>query len=173
MASLRPQRALPHRFGPALPTTTLSPTRRHFKTPPRCERCCASSSFFWSCSAQKGTKEQWADPVTGSSKIVACGVKNRDTKSQLISLCSHHDPTRIQIDLIELCSVNLKVQNFLFVTINQYIVSGLINRLRSNAQRLFNGIGKRSSYRHSCREFHLVSVPLAFTRSSPLLVLKR
>ena len=30
--------------------------------------------------------EQCAEPVTGSSKIAACGVKNLDTKSQLSPL---------------------------------------------------------------------------------------
>ena len=50
--------------------------------PPLSEICIAFSSFLESLNDQNGINEQCAEPVTGSSKIDACGVKNLDTKSQ-------------------------------------------------------------------------------------------
>ena len=38
-------------------------------------------SFLLSFLDQYGINEQWDEPVTGSSKIVAWGVKNLETKS--------------------------------------------------------------------------------------------
>ena len=45
------------------------------------DNCNASIFFFLRKEDQKGIKEQWAEPVTGSSSKVALGVKNLDTKS--------------------------------------------------------------------------------------------
>ena len=64
--------------------------------PPRIIRSCLSSQYsfpplseyWWAINlfldkigAQLGINEQWADPVTGSSNMEACGVKNRESKS--------------------------------------------------------------------------------------------
>ena len=62
---------------------TLSFLSLHFKNPILSEICIASMSFFPSLLDQNGINEQCADPVTGSSKIDACGVKNLETKSLL------------------------------------------------------------------------------------------
>ena len=57
-----------------------------FSIPFLLESCIAESSFLSSFFAQKGIKEQCAEPVTGSSRIEAWGVKKRETKSQLVPL---------------------------------------------------------------------------------------
>ena len=64
--------------------STRSPRSSHPIFPPLSDNCNACISFFPSRFDQKGIKEQCADPVTGSSKMVACGVKNLDTKSELV-----------------------------------------------------------------------------------------
>ena len=54
---------------------------KHFKLPPLLEICLAVSSFFPNLLDQNGTKEQCAEPVTGSSRIDAYGKKTLETKS--------------------------------------------------------------------------------------------
>ena len=68
------------------PIITLSDMSLHSNLPPLLEICNASKSFFKSLDDQNGIKVQWAEPVTGSSKIVACGVKNLETKSTELPL---------------------------------------------------------------------------------------
>src|SRR6476646_10039359 len=60
---------------------TRSPFTRTFRTPPRAESCRARRSSLRSRPLQKGPRQQWAEPVTGSSLIPNAGAKKRDTKS--------------------------------------------------------------------------------------------
>ena len=55
---------------------TLSFLFRHCNSPTLSEICIALSFSFPSLNDQNGISEQCAEPVTGSSKIDACGVKN-------------------------------------------------------------------------------------------------
>ena len=50
--------------------------------PPLLEICFPINFFFDSFSDQNTPREQWEDPVAGSSSIPIEGAKNRETKSQ-------------------------------------------------------------------------------------------
>ena len=65
---------------------TLSPLSLQLNLPILSEICIAESSFLLSLFAQNGIREQCAEPVTGSSKIEACVVKKRETKSHSFPL---------------------------------------------------------------------------------------
>ena len=64
-------------------TCTRSPWSSHQSSPPRAEHWRACRVDLLSRLAQYGMRVQCADPVTGSSNIVAWGVKKRETKSCL------------------------------------------------------------------------------------------
>ena len=71
---------------------TLSEFSLQYNFPPLSEICKAFNSFFKSLDDQKGIRVQCAEPVTGSSKIVACGVKNLETKSEEFPLAVQITP---------------------------------------------------------------------------------
>ena len=82
---------------------TLLSLFSHNKYPPLSETCLAFNIFLFSISDQKGINEQWDDPVTESSKIVACGVKKRDTKSTLTPGAVNITPPVPKFILSNLC----------------------------------------------------------------------
>ena len=70
----------------AFPLITLPFLFLHCNFPILGDICKAFNSFSPSFNDQKGINEQWAEPVTWSSKIDAWGVKNLDIKSHLFPL---------------------------------------------------------------------------------------
>ena len=64
------------------PMLTRSFLNSQASIPPLLEICLACIVRFPNLDDQNGINEQCAEPVTGSSKNVACGVKNLETKSQ-------------------------------------------------------------------------------------------
>ena len=58
-----------------------SPVSVTFTEPPRAEHWNPATSVFLSFSPQYGPRQQWAEPVTGSSGTPADGAKNREIKS--------------------------------------------------------------------------------------------
>ena len=78
--------------------TTIFFLNIHPISPPRSDICNAFISFFRNFLAQYGTSVQWAEPVTGSSKILAWGVKKRETKSQVFPGAVYHPQALHQTD---------------------------------------------------------------------------
>jgi hypothetical protein len=64
---------------------TLSPFSSQYSIPTRSDICKAINSFLLSLVAQNGIKEQWAEPVTGSSKIEACETDMKLKKKRINS----------------------------------------------------------------------------------------
>jgi len=60
---------------------TLSPATWTFNLPPLSDNWYALNFSFPSLFLQNGPKQQWAEPVTGSSNNQISGAKNRETKS--------------------------------------------------------------------------------------------
>src|SRR5882724_9821832 len=60
---------------------TRSPASSSFSTPPREETCRAVIFDFERRPPQNGARQEWVEPVTGSSSTPAAGAKKRETKS--------------------------------------------------------------------------------------------
>src|SRR5277367_766522 len=63
------------------PRMARSPLTRTRTTPPLADAWYATNESLCRCFRQYPARQQWADPVTGSSSIPAPGAKKRDTKS--------------------------------------------------------------------------------------------
>ena len=87
------------------PISTLLPSNSQNNFPPLDESCFALNFFFPVISAQNGTNDVWADPVTGSSSTPVDGKKHRDTKSQ-------SSPGAVTINPLALISLSIEKSGF-------------------------------------------------------------
>ena len=92
---------------------TLSFLLEQYNFPFLFDNWIAVISFLFRILLQYGINEQWAEPVTGSSRIVAWGVKNLETKSELSPGAETITPPGLRLILLNI-SVLIEISSISF-----------------------------------------------------------